>query len=103
MWAIRPGDSPDEVVSSRRRRARRVHRPDLDVGDVRVITTGGDEFEAEREQWDDGNNVVAVEPGVVVAYERNTGTNTAAAARPASRSSPSRASSSAGVGAAPTA
>ena len=40
-------------------------------------TTGGDEFEAEREQWDDGNNVVALEPGVVVAYERNTGTNTA--------------------------
>jgi len=34
-------------------------------------------FEAEREQWDDGNNVVALEPGVVVAYERNTGTNTA--------------------------
>ena len=30
-----------------------------------------------REQWDDGNNVVALEPGVVVAYERNTGTNTA--------------------------
>ena len=27
---------------------------------------------AEREQWDDGNNVVALEPGVVVAYERNT-------------------------------
>ena len=33
-------------------------------------------FEAEREQWDDGNNVVALEPGVVVAYERNTDTNT---------------------------
>ena len=41
------------------------------------IETGGDTFEAEREQWDDGNNVVALEPGVVVAYERNTGTNTA--------------------------
>ena len=41
------------------------------------IETGGDSFEAEREQWDDGNNVVALEPGVVVAYERNTGTNTA--------------------------
>ena len=33
-------------------------------------------FEAEREQWDDGNNVVALEPGVVVAYDRNTHTNT---------------------------
>ena len=44
---------------------------------MRAVETGGDSFEAEREQWDDGNNVVALEPGVVVAYERNTGTNTA--------------------------
>ncbi len=44
---------------------------------MRVVETGGDAFEAEREQWDDGNNVVALEPGVVVAYERNVGTNTA--------------------------
>src|SRR4029450_5056017 len=42
---------------------------------LRVVTTGGDEFEAERNQWDDGNNVVALEPGVVVAYERNEATN----------------------------
>jgi arginine deiminase len=48
----------------------------LGVGDMHVVTTGGDEIEAEREQWDDGNNVLAVEPGVVVAYERNTYTNT---------------------------
>jgi arginine deiminase len=47
------------------------------VKNMRVIETGGDTFEAEREQWDDGNNVVALEPGVVVSYERNTGTNTA--------------------------
>ncbi|HBX76871.1 MAG TPA: arginine deiminase, partial [Acidimicrobiaceae bacterium] len=39
------------------------------------ITTGGDDAESEREQWDDGNNVVALEPGVVVAYERNVSTN----------------------------
>ena len=49
----------------------------LGVPKMRVVETGGDSFEAEREQWDDGNNVVALEPGVVVAYERNTGTNTA--------------------------
>jgi arginine deiminase len=42
---------------------------------LRVIPTGGDEFEQEREQWDDGNNVVALEPGVVVAYDRNEWTN----------------------------
>jgi arginine deiminase len=40
-----------------------------------VVTTGGDEFEAERNQWDDGNNVVALAPGVIVAYERNEATN----------------------------
>jgi arginine deiminase len=42
---------------------------------LRVVPTGGDEFEQEREQWDDGNNVVALEPGVVVAYDRNESTN----------------------------
>ncbi len=40
-----------------------------------LIPTGGDRYEAEREQWDDGNNVVALRPGVVVAYARNTHTN----------------------------
>jgi arginine deiminase len=37
---------------------------------------GGSEFEAERNQWVDGNNVVAMAPGTVVAYERNEATNT---------------------------
>jgi arginine deiminase len=44
----------------------------LGVKDLRVVETGGDVYQQEREQWDDGNNVVALEPGVVVAYERNT-------------------------------
>jgi len=48
----------------------------LGVSKMRVIETGGDSFEAEREQWDDGNNVVCVEPGVVIGYDRNTYTNT---------------------------
>lgn len=42
---------------------------------LRVIDTGLDPVTAEREQWDDGNNTLAVAPGVVVAYERNTETN----------------------------
>ncbi|MCB9109776.1 MAG: arginine deiminase [Anaerolineales bacterium] len=37
-----------------------------------VVETGGDSYQAEREQWDDANNTVAVEPGVVIVYERNT-------------------------------
>jgi arginine deiminase len=44
----------------------------LGVGKLHVVETGGDAYQQEREQWDDGNNVVALEPGVVVAYERNT-------------------------------
>jgi arginine deiminase len=48
----------------------------LELKELRVVETGGDAYEAEREQWDDGNNVVALEPGVVVAYDRNTHTNT---------------------------
>ncbi|WP_033048945.1 arginine deiminase [Sinorhizobium meliloti] len=48
----------------------------LGVDKLRTIATGGNTYEAEREQWDDGNNVVALEPGVVVAYDRNTYTNT---------------------------
>jgi arginine deiminase len=44
----------------------------LGVPRLRVVETGGDAYQQEREQWDDGNNVVALEPGVVVAYERNT-------------------------------
>jgi len=47
----------------------------LGLQGLRVVTTAGDEFEAERTQWDDGNNVVALSPGVVVAYERNEATN----------------------------
>src|SRR4051812_13273079 len=44
----------------------------LGIDKLHVVETGGDEYQQEREQWDDGNNVVALEPGVVVAYERNT-------------------------------
>ena len=44
----------------------------LGVPKLTVVGTGGDAYQQQREQWDDGNNVVALEPGVVVAYERNT-------------------------------
>src|SRR5512143_1225557 len=44
----------------------------LKVKKLTVVETGGDEYQAQREQWDDANNTVALEPGVVVSYERNT-------------------------------
>lgn len=43
---------------------------------LRSVATGGDAYEAEREQWDDGNNLLALAPGVVMAYDRNSWTNT---------------------------
>jgi arginine deiminase len=53
-----------------------VVRGALGLKELRVVETGGNAWQAQREQWDDGNNVVALEPGVVVAYDRNTHTNT---------------------------
>jgi len=47
----------------------------LGVDALRVLTTGEDEVQSDREQWDDGNNTLALRPGVVVAYERNVDTN----------------------------
>jgi arginine deiminase len=44
----------------------------LGVKKLTVVETGGGKYQREREQWDDANNTVALEPGVVVAYERNT-------------------------------
>ena len=77
-WAIRPGASADDLVAEEQHGWLPEHMAKaLGVDKMRVIETGGDAFEAEREQWDDGNNVVALEPGVVIGYERNTGTNTA--------------------------
>jgi arginine deiminase len=47
----------------------------MGIGELRVIDTGLDPVTAEREQWDDGNNTLAIAPGRVIAYERNTETN----------------------------
>ncbi|UGA54485.1 arginine deiminase [Vibrio sp. VB16] len=47
----------------------------LEVDQLKLITTGGDNYEAEREQWNDANNVLTVKPGVVIGYERNVYTN----------------------------
>jgi arginine deiminase len=47
----------------------------MGIDKLRVIDTGLDPLIAEREQWDDGNNTLALAPGVVVAYERNVQTN----------------------------
>ena len=47
----------------------------MGIDKLRVIDTGLDPVVAEREQWDDGNNTLALAPGIIVAYERNARTN----------------------------
>ncbi len=75
LWSLRPGGGPLDVVIEPLKGSLPEEMGRALGTDIRVITTGGDAFKSEREQWDDGNNVVALSPGVVVAYERNTATN----------------------------
>ena len=77
VWSIRPGDDPDlPVVEPFGGGVVDALKHALGVGELRLIETGGDPFGSEREQWDDGNNLLCLEPGVVVAYDRNVDTNT---------------------------
>jgi arginine deiminase len=71
------GKSPSRCIRSTGERPfPEVVREALGLKDLRIVATGGDAYEAEREQWDDGNNVIAVELGVVIGYDRNLYTNT---------------------------
>jgi arginine deiminase len=47
----------------------------MGIDRLRIIDTGLDPVTAEREQWDDGNNTLAIAPRLCVAYERNVETN----------------------------
>jgi len=77
IWTLRPGDDPEvPVAEPYDGSVPEVIAEALEIDALRVIPTGGDRFETQREQWDDGNNVVCLEPGVIVAYERNVDTNT---------------------------
>ena len=76
-FSLRPGTGPTGVeITAESEPFLRVVQTALGLAQLRVVATGGDSYEAEREQWDDGNNVVAVEPGVVIGYDRNVYTNT---------------------------
>ncbi len=74
--SYRPGNSESTLdVTVEEKGWLAVVQEAMGLKELRTIATGGDEFVQEREQWDDGNNVVALEPGVVVAYDRNEWTN----------------------------
>lgn len=77
-FSLRPDESSPSGISITEEKASFVNvlADALNLEKLRVVQTGGDVYEIEREQWDDGNNVIALEPGVVVAYDRNTYTNT---------------------------
>ena len=67
--SYRPGDKEGTLdVTVEEKNWLEVVQEALGLQELRIVPTGGDEFEQEREQWDDGNNVVALEPGVVVTY-----------------------------------
>ena len=74
-FSLRPGTREGTVSVTRERSFIEAVTDALGLRELRIVTTGGDEYQAEREQWDDGNNVVAVEPGVVVGYSKNEYTN----------------------------
>ena len=75
-FSIRPSDKePFVEVTEEKRSFVEVVADALDLPELRIIPTGGDIYANERQQWDSGNNLVAIEPGVVVAYDRNTHTN----------------------------
>jgi arginine deiminase len=77
VHSLRPGEQAGRLdVRSETKPFLQVVAEALSLPKLRTVATGGDAFEAEREQWDDGNNLLALQPGVVVAYNRNTYTNT---------------------------
>ena len=76
-FSLRPGKSEGMLdITTEKDPFLTVVQKALGIDKLRVIATGGDAYEAEREQWDDGNNLLAIEPGVVIAYDRNVYTNT---------------------------
>jgi len=76
-FSLRPGSGPTGLeITPETKPFVQVVQEALGLNHLRVVATGGDDYQAEREQWDDGNNVVAVEPGVVIGYDRNVYTNT---------------------------
>jgi arginine deiminase len=77
VWSIRPGEAPElPVVEPFKGGVVAALEHALGVERINVVPTGGDPFGSEREQWDDGNNLLCLEPGVVIAYDRNVDTNT---------------------------
>jgi arginine deiminase len=72
--SLRPGKKPGDFHVTREKDFLGAVANALGMRKLTVVETGGDQYQSEREQWDDANNTVALEPGVVISYERNTHT-----------------------------
>ncbi len=70
--SLRPGKKPGDFHITEEKSFIGAIEDALKIKKLNIVETGGDEYQAQREQWDDANNTVALEPGVVVSYERNT-------------------------------
>ncbi|CAM3677938.1 arginine deiminase [Parendozoicomonas haliclonae] len=70
-WEMTPGDNGEIAFQQINDGFIKAISRALDLDTLRMVPTGGDVFEAEREQWNDANNVLAIRPGTVVTYERN--------------------------------
>jgi arginine deiminase len=75
-WTLIQGSEQAEIAVSRNHSLWDTLAMALGVDKVTVLATDEDIRAAEREQWDDGTNYLAVAPGVVMGYERNVPTNT---------------------------
>jgi arginine deiminase len=75
-WTITQGDRPDRLSISSNASLWDTLAGIFEVEEITVLTTDEDVRAAEREQWDDGTNYLALSPGVVMGYERNVATNT---------------------------
>jgi arginine deiminase len=72
--AVRPGSGSDLSIAEPAPFLEAAAQA-MQIDRLRLIDTGLDPVTAEREQWDDGNNTLAIEPKVAIAYERNVETN----------------------------
>ncbi|WON78622.1 arginine deiminase [Serratia sp. UGAL515B_01] len=76
-FSLRPDDGPTGMKLSRDKGTFvEAIAGALNLKKLRVVETEGNDYDTERQQWDSGNNMVALSPGVVLAYDRNTKTNT---------------------------
>ena len=75
-FTLRPGDKAAIEVTAEKDSFVDVVAAALNLQHLRIVNLDGEAYADERQQWDSGNNLVAVSPGVVFAYDRNTQTNT---------------------------